>query len=480
MRPDSTPSDDLMTPTDSEGARLLAELQALYSAPRVPDQLREHGAEQLRARFAQRGAGVPQRGWRIIATRGEPLPRRTAFVAIAAVALFCTLAVALFRPGLSGLSGLPGGLRHPPTPNSAQATQTAEAFNGIPPVRLYSVAMVSPTDGWAFGTSIKNGCLVLHYDGQSWKRSVGSACGYVLSISMLSADDGWALTAGSNYNEPAQQILHFTNGAWQVQATFPSPNQATPQADEATQWYDLRSIAMVSPTEGWAVGSTDYANQNYPAPVILRYSDGQWTPTSIVSLPANIASGAGLTGISMVSPTEGYAVGIYYGRDTGQPGYTYMLVLRYHNGTWSYVNWSEPGYLNGVYALPSGDMWGVGNINETSAVVHMRNGAVVSEVSPPDGSLYAIQIFSTPTGWQGWAVGDGAATVHDVNSVWKREGYTIHNYSINSISLTSPTEGWATGTLSGGGTGEQYVPNWDATLFHLHNGKWSVYPMTGF
>jgi hypothetical protein len=466
---------------DPDSARLFTELHALYETPPVPEHLRQHGAEQLRSQFAQGSANAPSRFWGIVIPRGEPLPLATAFAAIAAVALISLLAVALFESGLFGLNGFSDGRQPHPTPNSAQATLTAETYNGIPPVRLSTVAMVSASDGWAFGTSVQNGCLVLHYDGQSWKRSAGSACAYVTSISMLSTTDGWAVGYGytndPKTDESPLEILHYTNGSWQVQTTFPTPNQATPQSNDPQQNYSLRSIAMVSPTEGWAVGETDYASQNAsPTALILHYANGQWTPAPIKELEIGQSQTSMLMSISMVGPNEGWAVGSY--ADTKSYSYQ-MLTLHYLNGTWRRVNWTEPGELNGVYALPSGDMWAVGGVSGVgpSAVVHLHNGALVSQISPSAGSLNAVQIFSTPTGWQGWVAGDGATTVHDVNNVWKREGYTIHGYTITSMSLTSPTEGWATGMLMGSGTGEYLIPNWNATLFHLHNGKWSVYPL---
>lgn len=478
MPHDPIATDDFMTTTNPDDARLLADLQTLYAAPPVPDELSRNGAKQAREQFAQRGVGALRWGWRIAATRAKPLPRRTEFAAVAAVALFCVLAVALFQPGLSSLTGLPGALRPHPTPNRAQATQTSEAAMGEAPITLSSVAMVSATDGWAFGHLRSGACVVLHYDGTTWARSVGLACGYVYSISMLSADDGWALSAGPNYYGSTEEILHYANGSWQVQTTFPSPNAATPQADQAQQWYELHSIAMVSPTEGWAVGAIGYAGQNTPEnALILHYANGHWTPAPINGLASDPSQTALLMGVSMVSPHEGWAVGSY--ADTSDYRYQ-MLILHYLNGAWSRVNWSEPGDLNGVDALPTGDIWAVGGVAGAgpSAVVHLRNGALVSQISPVPGLLYGVQVFSTPAGWNGWAVGDGAATIHDQDSVWTRQGYTIHNFTISSISLVSPTEGWAVGQNEGASAWE--TPNWDATLFRLHNGVWSIYPLKGF
>ena len=475
VRPPTTPHDD---------DRLFTDLQTLYTAPQIPEALRRNGAAEVRQRFAasraNRGAngganGSPRARW-FVAPQGERPSRATAFAATAAVALICLLAVALFQwSNLSGTSHA-GGVGFRATPDHAQATQTAQASMGIPPLSLSSVAMISATDGWAFGSSLKDGCLVLHYDGESWKRSVGSACASVTSISMVSADDGWALATAYSDGQ-AQEILHYMHGAWQVQATFPVPTAATPQVDWPQQWYDLTSIAMTSPTDGWAVGGRASPNYEYnDHALILHYASGHWTPTPITGLSP--AQGARLTSIAMVSANEGWAVGYDY--DPSVSDYqSYMLVLHYLNGTWSRVAWTHAGALNGVDTLPTGDMWAVGtaDMGQTSAVLHLHDGAFVSLLEPVPGSLNAVQMFSTPAGVNGWAVGDGAATVHDQASVWTRTGYTIHQYTISSLSLLSPTEGWAVGQAIGADA--HTSPDWAATLFHLHNGVWSIYPTTG-
>ena len=76
----------------------------------------------------------------------------------------------------------------------------------------------------------------------------------------------------------------------------------------------------------------------------------------------------------------------------------------------------------------------------------------------------------------GWAVGDGAATVRYHDGVWTREGLTIHGYYMMAISLVSLTEGWAVGNADSYPVRD---PNASATLFHLSGGVWRIYPLTG-
>lgn len=93
-------------------------------------------------------------------------------------------------------------------------------------------------------------------------------------------------------------LLQYQDGVWSV-ADSPVPQE--------TLW----SIAMASPEEGWIVGFT-----HQDAGLILHYQHGQWT-----SVPSPTHDP--LEGITLVSPTEGWAVG------------SFGAILHYRNGTWS-------------------------------------------------------------------------------------------------------------------------------------------------
>ena len=59
-----------------------------------------------------------------------------------------------------------------------------------------------------------------------------------LAVTMVSADDGWAL--GGTSSTPATTILHWDGFAWNF-ASNPTTSRLT-------------SVGMVSATDGWAVG----------------------------------------------------------------------------------------------------------------------------------------------------------------------------------------------------------------------------------
>jgi Putative zinc-finger len=119
----------------------------------------------------------------------------------------------------------------------------------------------TPGEGWATGCrgTEPNCTYFTHFHDGRWDTpvQVTVAQDFIRSIDMLSPTEGWALGTG--------QILHYSNGTWTVDW----------QQSAKVSAGHLYSIAMVSPTEGWAVGAaTDKANA--PA-LIMHYSHGQWS-----------------------------------------------------------------------------------------------------------------------------------------------------------------------------------------------------------
>jgi DNA-directed RNA polymerase specialized sigma24 family protein len=101
----------------------------------------------------------------------------------------------------------------------------------------------------------------------------------------------------------------------------------------------LANISMVSPTEGWAVGSTTSfreAQGNIPGKtettqvLLWHYLHGRW---AAVNLPLVGI----LSNITMVSATEGWAIGNHELQNTpaGYGGLTKPVIFHYLNGTWS-------------------------------------------------------------------------------------------------------------------------------------------------
>ncbi len=113
-----------------------------------------------------------------------------------------------------------------------------------------SVQMFGPQAGWMFATTNEDPdtspkSLVLRYEGGVWTVTPGPQVASTVELGPLtavSADEAWMLGFDPNAKVTTTLIYHYINGAWGNTAqTFPF---------EA-------SLTMLSADDGWAVGSTD-------------------------------------------------------------------------------------------------------------------------------------------------------------------------------------------------------------------------------
>ncbi len=176
-----------------------------------------------------------------------------------------------------------------------------------------ALSMVSPTDGWAVGSSGK----IVHFDGTSWTNYTSPTTTNLWSLDMVNADEGWA---GGTLG----LMLHYQSGTWSQVA--PNPGTTT-----------IEAIQMLDANEGWAVG---YNGE------ILHYTGGTWSP---VSSPVT----TNLLGIDMLDANEGWAVGASAAGGTS-------AILHYSGGTWSVVDSPTRNNLRDVYVFPDGRGWAVG------------------------------------------------------------------------------------------------------------------------
>jgi photosystem II stability/assembly factor-like uncharacterized protein len=148
--------------------------------------------------------------------------------------------------------------------------------------------------------------VVLHYDGAQWvEQQTDLANSRLFDLAMWSPTEGWAvgqLAGGMGVRpaHPEQALIEaYAQGQWQRAAQFPSP--------AGKRDYSLYGLALVSATEGWAVGSDG---------LIVHGQSGTWTP---VASPTDQT----LWSVAMTSPIEGWAVG---GQGT---------ILHHQSGVWN-------------------------------------------------------------------------------------------------------------------------------------------------
>jgi hypothetical protein len=405
-----------------------------------------------------------------VATRTATLPppdrgRRGSITWLGAVA--AVLAIAVVTAALFASRGPHGGPRPtatippPPTPTPVSAQ-----------LDVSDIAMVSPSDGWAFAHFSTTACaqptvdpqthkltpnpacktsfLMLHYDGRSW--SIASTGGLAMSggLSMTSASEGWAL--GIDLTSHHDAVIHYSGGRWFADATYAPPDGKR-----------FENLAMIAPNEGWATGQECH---NTCEALLMHYTQGQWVQ---VPLPGTVdTANAHLQSIAMQSASAGWVVGTASPSTDGA-----VLILRYQNGTWTKENVDFPGSLNSVYAVSPDEAWAVGEENKAfgpGLILHYKAGTWTKVTGLDLNILHAVTMVS-PT--EGWAVGDGAMFLHYHNGAWSQVGQPIHSFWLSGVSMASPTDGWAVGSYLGGD------PHDDTNLFHYTNGAWTPYSLSG-
>lgn len=187
----------------------------------------------------------------------------------------------------------------------------------------------------------------------------------------------------------------------------------------------LNDLSMVSPTDGWAVGAIQDETNGPSASLILRFNHCRWA--QVGTAYPNIS----LSSISMVSATDGWAVGT---NDT----YSQQFVLHYSGGAWHQVT------------LPS----------------QYQSATSLAEVR-----MYAAH--------DGWIVGGGtkdahglapaASLLHYSNGTWSQ--VTAPFGMIDDVAPVGPNDAWITGTVSDA--------NKAGMLAHYHNGQWMTVRVPG-
>jgi hypothetical protein len=264
---------------------------------------------------------------------------------------------------------------------------------------------------------------------------------------MVSPDEGWAVGSAGDFsvgNLPLGLILHYSGGKWTKFSMTP---------DE-----ELWGVQMLTATDGWAVGGGGWHSVGVggaTTSILLHYDGSRWTRVSAPNV-------AGITSLDMVSAHDGWATGT----DT---------ILHFDGTRWS-IFAHLPG-ISGVSMDSATDGWAFGYVdfpyNHTASynVVWHFNGSQWVRGTLPSSVDYnaAILALSMDSASDGWAVGYGlgqkganryALYLHYSHGHWTQvQG--PGNDNLSGVFMLSATEGW-----SGGDGG---------ALMHYLNGTWTQY-----
>jgi hypothetical protein len=238
---------------------------------------------------------------------------------------------------------------------------------------LWAVTAVSASDVWVSGTDPGGGLLLLHYDGTGWTRLPVPAITpggtpqriFLTGMAATSASDVWAVgsvTVGFSLRD-IPLIMHWDGTAW---SQVPAPDPSAPDDDLGT---GLSSVSAVSPSDAWAVGSSDELSST-ASTVTMHWDGHSWT---VVPSPDPAATGGGpavneLTGVAAVSATSAWAVGGYGTEHNGDTTSDHNLVLHWDGHSWIQVPMFNQGasenFLSAVAASPAGMMFAVGYFSD--------------------------------------------------------------------------------------------------------------------
>lgn len=405
-----------------------------------------------------------------VAGASSPRPARrsrvlsSALPAIAAL-LLISLGAALF--GVMAQTRRQPVATHYPKSSCAPNQISVHQLRGI---QLYGIAMVSPDEGWAAGLNVSgidlsgdmtsSGPSLFHYSHCQWQPVPTNPTSiWFTSITMFSAQDGWAL--GYRFGSI---VLHYDGSQWQ-RMPLPVPLAAGES---------IGNLEMLSDQEGWLVVS----GQSNPG-TLYHGVNGVWkavslgyvVPSRVVPFAPGEAWIVGLLGelvlyrdgtiVSFDQPPGGYPIGdANITMRTLQDGW---LLETYPDSAYP----DSPPWMNPDQGTSSQDggvasrmLWHFDGKRWTDESALISNPRIQT-------AMYA-QIFSAQEGWA-FPVTGNALWLHDGqwrNVPWPQQGQ--FNGIVAMVQI-SPVEYWAIASYAGGPPGR-----YDA-LLHFVDGSWSVY-----
>lgn len=308
---------------------------------------------------------------------------------------------------------------------------------------LQSISMVSADDGWAVGhISGQPTTLLMRYSRGQWtilpKPAGLDNHSQFSAVSMVSANDGWAWASamtpiGDRYHSftPGGVLLHYDGATWKI---------ATPVFPIAIGFgFDSSALLMLSPTDGWATGDN----------MTLHYDGAAWREVTALSAQ----QWGGGSAIAATGPND-----IWIARSFGGD------IIHYDGTTWTEqritlpFGQALPGaiHLNGVAMLSPSEGFAVGDItNSTSGVILHYVGGRWFVQNTVDEYLYGLSLRSRT---DGWAIGAAGGIYHDQAGVWTKVAKPVSVPLYGVTALPSGSDAWAIG-LNG-------------ALLRYHNGAW--------
>lgn len=275
---------------------------------------------------------------------------------------------------------------------------------------------------------------------------------------------------------------HGSMFTWKV---VPSPNVGTFQNQ-------LGSVAALSTSDAWAVGTSSNGNiqqSNVTTSALIEHWNGtQW---SVVQSPKPGSGDYGLESVAAISSNDVWAVGYSWDKDVQQ-----TLIEHWDGKQWSIVQSPKPRFgqndLSSIAAASANDIWAVGytldhKTNAAKTLIEHWDGRHWSIIPSPNGALiqnilYKVAIVSTN---DIWAVGYSSNSdyYNSGNLVllehWNGQQWSVvsspniagaNEQILSGLSAISANDIWAVGFSTNGND-----PGSIKTLIkHWNGSQWSI------
>jgi hypothetical protein len=222
---------------------------------------------------------------------------------------------------------------------------------------FFDVDGSSRSDVWVVGFSEEGflrKALIDHWNGSTWTEfAVGEPGDFstLRSVAVISATDAWAVGWKGNPNTGAPEGLaeHWDGAAW-TEVAVPEPGVET----------HLFGVAAASPTRVIAVGQ--YLKHSITKTLAIRLRDGVWHRMTTPSVDNYSA----LQAVAVGGRRDAWAVG-----GSSGSGGSHVLALHWDGHSWVDTGAPNPGvyrnWLNGVDAIAPDDVWAVGSSENSDA-----------------------------------------------------------------------------------------------------------------
>lgn len=361
-------------------------------------------------------------------------------------------------------------------------TRAVTANEGTGDNVLNAISARTPQDIWAVGHA-EDHSLTMHFDGTAWtvvpspNRQYGIRLEDVVAIA---ADDVWAVGwTGSNNFDDENIALHWDGASWTIVPT-PQPGEGTDR---------LFAIDAAGPNDVWATGFYENEFDQY------RSSIFHWNGTSWSNVENDCDVYGGLTGVTLISPSEGWAVGN-------------AETCHYNGKTWQEVPSPQPrneyyeiGYpLEDVSGATPNDVWAVGAriidngwyISWQSIAEHWDGSAWTLTTFVPGNQLTGVEAVATNDVWAVGRNSYGPLIVHYDRTEWstiptpewgrggKLAGLDVAPNEKAASPIMGPGTLWAAGNYLPGNVGSRTLierapsPTQGAVVGHSNVGESTV------